>query len=50
MFTIYPAIDLRNGQVVRLKQGDPKQQTTYSDDPVAIAKNGRRLGRRGCMW
>ncbi len=37
-FTIYPAIDLRNGRVVRLKFGDPNQQTTFSDDPVAIAQ------------
>lgn len=44
MFTIYPAIDLRNGQVVRLKQGDPKQQTTYSDDPVAIAQKWAAAG------
>lgn len=36
-FTIYPAIDLRNGMVVRLKYGDPLQQTTFSDDPSTIA-------------
>jgi phosphoribosylformimino-5-aminoimidazole carboxamide ribotide isomerase len=35
---IYPAIDLRGGKVVRLKEGDPNQQTTYSDDPVATAQ------------
>jgi phosphoribosylformimino-5-aminoimidazole carboxamide ribotide isomerase len=39
MFTVYPAIDLRNGQVVRLRQGDPAQQTVYSDNPVAVAKH-----------
>ena len=39
MFTIYPAIDLRNGQVVRLRQGDPAQQTVYSEDPIAVAKH-----------
>jgi phosphoribosylformimino-5-aminoimidazole carboxamide ribotide isomerase len=44
MFTIYPAIDLRNGQVVRLRQGDPAQQTTYSDNPVAIAKKWMHAG------
>lgn len=37
-FTLYPAIDLRHGQVVRLKYGDPAQQTTFSDDPVAMAQ------------
>ena len=35
---IIPAIDLMNGQVVRLYKGDPKQKTVYSDDPVQIAK------------
>jgi phosphoribosylformimino-5-aminoimidazole carboxamide ribotide isomerase len=47
MFTIYPAIDLRNGQVVRLKQGDPNQQTTYSNDPAAMAK---RWQSEGASW
>lgn len=36
---IYPAIDLRGGKVVRLQEGDPNQQTTFSDDPVATAQN-----------
>jgi phosphoribosylformimino-5-aminoimidazole carboxamide ribotide isomerase len=36
-FTIYPAIDLRGGQVVRLAQGDPNRQTTYSSDPAEVA-------------
>ena len=35
---IYPAIDLRYGQVVRLKLGDPDRQTTFSADPLAIAR------------
>ena len=35
---IYPAIDLRGGKVVRLREGDPDQQTVFSDDPVATAK------------
>jgi phosphoribosylformimino-5-aminoimidazole carboxamide ribotide isomerase len=37
-FTIYPAIDLRAGKVVRLKQGDPEKQITYGDDPSATAQ------------
>jgi phosphoribosylformimino-5-aminoimidazole carboxamide ribotide isomerase len=37
-FTIFPAIDLRNGKIVRLVQGDPNQQTTYGDDPRAQAE------------
>lgn len=47
MFTIYPAIDLRNGTVVRLRQGDPAQQTTYSEDPLATA---RRWVNDGAAW
>lgn len=34
---ILPAIDLRDGKVVRLAQGDYDRQTTYHDDPVAVA-------------
>jgi phosphoribosylformimino-5-aminoimidazole carboxamide ribotide isomerase len=37
-FTIFPAIDLRHGKVVRLAQGDPDRQTVYGDDPLAIAE------------
>jgi len=35
---VIPAIDLMNGQVVRLYKGDPKQKTVYSDNPIEIAK------------
>ena len=42
--TIYPAIDLRHGKVVRLKHGDPKQQATYSDDPLATARGWAEAG------
>ena len=35
---IYPAIDLRDGKVVRLREGDPHRQQTFSDDPLATAK------------
>ena len=35
---IYPAIDLRDGRVVRLRQGDYAQMTVYSDDPVDVAR------------
>ncbi|MBE2270706.1 MAG: 1-(5-phosphoribosyl)-5-[(5-phosphoribosylamino)methylideneamino]imidazole-4-carboxamide isomerase [Anaerolinea sp.] len=34
---VYPAIDLRGGKVVRLREGDPNRQTVFSDDPVATA-------------
>lgn len=45
-FTIYPAIDLRNGQVVRLRYGDPNQQTAFSDDPEATAQAWADEGAR----
>ncbi len=47
VFTIYPAIDLRGGKVVRLAQGDPKRQTVYGDDPIETA---RRWKSEGAAW
>jgi len=41
---IIPAIDLMDGQVVRLYKGDPKQKTVYSDNPVEIAKKWEAHG------
>lgn len=38
MFTVFPAIDLRHGRVVRLEEGRDDRLTTYGDDPVAVAK------------
>jgi phosphoribosylformimino-5-aminoimidazole carboxamide ribotide isomerase len=35
---IYPAIDLLNGRCVRLRQGDYAQETVFSDDPAAVAR------------
>jgi phosphoribosylformimino-5-aminoimidazole carboxamide ribotide isomerase len=43
-FTIFPAIDLRHGRVVRLAQGDPERQTTYNDDPVCWAERWKEAG------
>lgn len=37
-FVVYPAIDLRAGKVVRLKEGDPARMTAYSDDPAETAQ------------
>ena len=45
-FTIYPAIDLRGGKVVRLKEGDPARMTTYSDDPAEAAKRWLAMGAK----
>ena len=46
-WNIYPAIDLRRGRVVRLKQGDPGQETKYADDPLDVA---RRWQDAGTEW
>ena len=35
---IYPAIDLRGGQCVRLRQGDYQQETVFGADPAAMAQ------------
>jgi phosphoribosylformimino-5-aminoimidazole carboxamide ribotide isomerase len=37
MMRIWPAIDLRAGRCVRLRQGDYAQETVFSDDPAAMA-------------
>ncbi len=37
-FDIYPAIDIRHGQVVRLEEGDPNRQTVFGNDPVLVAQ------------
>ncbi|HVS70749.1 MAG TPA: 1-(5-phosphoribosyl)-5-[(5-phosphoribosylamino)methylideneamino]imidazole-4-carboxamide isomerase [Phycisphaerae bacterium] len=44
---LIPAIDLRNGKVVRLRRGDYNQQTTYEVDPIDTAK---RFEEAGCKW
>jgi phosphoribosylformimino-5-aminoimidazole carboxamide ribotide isomerase len=36
---LYPAIDLKNGQCVRLQQGDMERATVFNDDPAAQATN-----------
>ncbi|MBW6472028.1 MAG: 1-(5-phosphoribosyl)-5-[(5-phosphoribosylamino)methylideneamino]imidazole-4-carboxamide isomerase [Anaerolineaceae bacterium] len=45
-FTVYPAIDLMNGNVVRLKQGDPSQKTIYSSEPEKMAKKWLDVGAK----
>jgi len=36
---VFPAIDLRRGKCVRLRQGRPEAETIFSDDPVAMAEH-----------
>lgn len=45
--TVIPAIDIREGKVVRLTQGDFSKQITYSNDPMAILKQFIEVG---ALW
>jgi phosphoribosylformimino-5-aminoimidazole carboxamide ribotide isomerase len=47
MTTLYPAIDLRDGRVVRLHRGDYAQETVYGDDPLAVAAG---FCEQGAEW
>ncbi|MCK8601393.1 1-(5-phosphoribosyl)-5-[(5-phosphoribosylamino)methylideneamino]imidazole-4-carboxamide isomerase [Desulfoferrobacter suflitae] len=44
---VFPAIDLKDGQCVRLMQGDLERMTVYGKNPVAMA---RRWEREGAEW
>jgi phosphoribosylformimino-5-aminoimidazole carboxamide ribotide isomerase len=46
-WSIYPAIDLRHGHVVRLMQGDPERERSYATDPLRVA---RRWQEAGAEW
>ena len=46
-FVVYPAIDVRDGCVVRLTQGDYARETRYDDDPLELA---RRYDDAGASW
>jgi phosphoribosylformimino-5-aminoimidazole carboxamide ribotide isomerase len=43
---IYPAIDLRGGKVVRLRQGEPGAETIFSAAPLEVAQRWRAQGAR----
>lgn len=43
---IIPAIDIKDGKCVRLRQGDMDQETVFSDDPVAMAEKWIEAGAR----
>ena len=43
---LIPAIDLKDGKCVRLRQGDMSQDTVYSDDPIAMARRWVDSGAR----
>jgi phosphoribosylformimino-5-aminoimidazole carboxamide ribotide isomerase len=44
---LYPAIDLKDGQCVRLKLGNMDQSTVFNDDPAAQARD---FMDAGCEW
>lgn len=44
---LYPAIDLKDGQAVRLVHGDMNRSTVFNDDPAAQA---RAFVEAGCTW
>jgi phosphoribosylformimino-5-aminoimidazole carboxamide ribotide isomerase len=46
-FVIYPAIDIRDGNCVRLIQGDYDQETVYGNSPLEMAK---RFAEAGAEW
>jgi phosphoribosylformimino-5-aminoimidazole carboxamide ribotide isomerase len=46
-FVVLPAIDLRGGNVVRLREGDFARETVYGVDPVATA---REFATLGAVW
>lgn len=46
-FTLYPAIDMRNGKCVRLVQGDYNKETIYGDSPYDMAE---LFEKEGAEW
>lgn len=49
MIDIIPAIDIIDGQLVRLKQGDYNEKTVYSQNPLEVAKQFEDVGIKDCM-
>jgi phosphoribosylformimino-5-aminoimidazole carboxamide ribotide isomerase len=43
---VIPAIDLRGGRTVRLRRGDPSEETAYANDPVEVAQRFQEQGAR----
>lgn len=46
-FTLYPAVDIRDGRAVRLTQGRADEETVYDEDPVAVAV---AFAQAGAEW
>ncbi len=47
MFTVIPAVDIKDGRCVRLCQGLPTAETVYAGDPILMA---RQWERQGAAW
>ena len=43
---LIPAIDVKDGRCVRLRQGDMKSETVFAEDPVAMARHWVAQGAR----
>lgn len=41
---VIPAIDIKDGRCVRLRQGDMAQETVYSDDLASVARGWQQKG------
>ncbi|MEB1874136.1 HisA/HisF-related TIM barrel protein, partial [Xanthomonas campestris pv. campestris] len=46
-FTVYPALDIRDGRVVRLLQGDYARETRYGDD---VLPRAQAFADAGAQW
>lgn len=46
-FVVYPALDIRDGRVVRLAQGDYARETHYGDDPL---RRAQAFAEAGAQW
>ena len=42
---IIPAVDIKNGKCVRLRQGEKDRETVFSVDPAAMAKRWENRGQ-----
>jgi len=49
-FQLYPAIDLKDGQAVRLVHGDMDQTTVFNDDLQRRRRSSSKQDASGCIW
>ncbi|CKK91561.1 1-(5-phosphoribosyl)-5-[(5-phosphoribosylamino)methylideneamino] imidazole-4-carboxamide isomerase [Neisseria meningitidis] len=47
---LIPAIDLKEGHCVRLKQGLMEEATVFSDSPAETALHWSNRARAACIW